>query len=435
MAGLHGSAESQTSRLPNVVVILADDLGSGDLSCYGSPNVATPNVDRLAEQGVRFTSFYANAPECSPTRTAFLTGRYQQRVGGLECAIGNGNCGRYDDAVRLAEQHDLGLPSSYSVLPSILEGYQTACIGKWHLGYEPKHWPDQHGFEYWVGPLGGGVDYFHHTEPSGSHVLYRQGQEYFSDQYMTHLITDESVRWIRQQDKENPFFLYAAYTAPHAPYQGPEDRRPEPKTSANWKVGGHDIYAAMVAELDRGVGEICLALEEQNLADNTIVIFFSDNGANYKGSNAPFWGNKSQLFEGGIRVPCVIRWPGRVDAGSVCDQPCLSMDLTASIATVAQQAGRFDGMDILAHVLEKRPDVSRDLFWRMRRGERTERAVRSGDLKYLLRDLGGGVVEEYLFNLEDDSAEQKNLLSQYPEQADRLRNLLSDWEHRVRHAR
>jgi len=196
---------------PNIVLIVADDLGYGDLGCYGCKDISTPHIDRLAAEGVRFTQFYANAPECTPTRAALLSGRYQHRVGGLECAIGTGNFGRYDEAERLANEHDLGLPPSYGALPRILTGYRTACIGKWHLGYEKKHWPGQHGFDYWMGPICGGVDYFHHTEPvgecqgnylKGDHVLYRQGQEFFSDKYMTRLISDEAVDWLqRQSDK------------------------------------------------------------------------------------------------------------------------------------------------------------------------------------------------------------------------------------------
>src|SRR5262245_60973580 len=168
----------EPARRPNLLVILADDLGYGDLGCYGCPDIQTPNLDRLAAQGVRFTSFYANGPECTPTRTALLTGRYQQRVGGLECAIGLGNVGRYAAAIRLRKSNDFGLPAEESALPRLLKqaGYTTAVCGKWHLGYEARFLPLRHGFDYAFGPLGGAVDYFHHREPDGEPMLYQNDQ-------------------------------------------------------------------------------------------------------------------------------------------------------------------------------------------------------------------------------------------------------------------
>src|SRR3954452_16842812 len=210
---------------PNVVLILADDLGYGDLGCYGCPDVRTPNLDRLAPPGVRFTSFYSNGQECTPTRAALLSGRYQHRVGGLECAIGIGNVGRYDDADRLARGHDLGLPADRSELARLLKaaGYTTAITGKWHLGYEPKFLPPNHGFDESFGPLGGGVDYFYHTEPGGGPMLYQDGRPVRRDGYMTDLITAEAEGVIRCPH-DRPFFLYVPYTAPHSPFQGPLDR-------------------------------------------------------------------------------------------------------------------------------------------------------------------------------------------------------------------
>jgi arylsulfatase A-like enzyme len=432
----------------NIVIILADDLGYGDLGCYGCPDIPTPNIDRLAAEGVRFTQFYANGPECTPTRTSLLSGRYQHRVGGLECAIGTGNFGRYDEAETLAKAHDLGLPPTYGALPGILSGYRSACIGKWHLGYETKHWPDRHGFDYWIGPISGGVDYFHHTEPvgdhldnelPGEHVLYRQGEEFFSEKYMTHLITDEAVGWLVQQSKQNPFFLYVPYTVPHSPYQGPNDRKPEKMSGNNWNKGDRATYVEMVVELDKGVGEICQALEKQGLAENTVVVFFSDNGGNKMGRNAPLRGTKGQLFEGGIRVPCMIRWPGRIKPDSVSTQPCMSMDLTASVAALAGASapdGRpFDGIDIISHVAGGRADISRTLFWRARRGKVIQRAVRDGDTKYLYRYLGPDETEEYLFDLATDPSEKTDLLAQQPERVEKLKALLADWEHRVQNTR
>src|SRR5215469_8374920 len=221
---------AETSR-PNVVLILADDLGYSDLGCQGCRDIKTPNIDRLAAQGVRFRNFYANGPECSPTRAALLTGRYQQRVGGLECAIGIGNVGRYDDAVRLQKKHDLGLPVKEIALPKLLKdaGYTTALCGKWHLGYEEKFSPNRHGFDHAFYCLGGGMDYFHHVEgPNPSQpVLWLDGKPLQRRGYFTDLVAEEAVQFI-QANKDRPFFLYAAFTAPHAPFQGPNDSRSKP---------------------------------------------------------------------------------------------------------------------------------------------------------------------------------------------------------------
>ena len=176
------SNESYADK-PNIVVIMADDLGYGDLQCYGHPRVKTPNIDQLARDGVRFTQHYANGPECSPTRTAFLTGKYQQFAGGLECAIGTGNVGRYDDAIRLANQHDLGLPANQTVLPTLVtqQGYRSAVLGKWHLGYEPKFNPKTHGWHEFFGYLGGNVHYFNHRETSDLHVLFSDDLPIYRD--------------------------------------------------------------------------------------------------------------------------------------------------------------------------------------------------------------------------------------------------------------
>ena len=224
-----------SSRAPNFIVILADDLGYGDLGSYGSDDIRTPNLDQLAKDGVRLTEFYANGPECTPTRAAFLSGRYPQRIGGLECAIGSGNIGRYDEAEWLATRHQLGLPVKSSVLPSALKekGYHSAVIGKWHLGYERHFRPLQHGFDYSIGPIGYGGDYFYHHENvehlrvddfTGGHNLACNDMELFRDGvYMTHLITEEAVKWLKRQNPGVPFFLYVPYTAPHTPVQGPDD--------------------------------------------------------------------------------------------------------------------------------------------------------------------------------------------------------------------
>ena len=245
---------------PNIVLILADDLGYGDLGCYGHPQAKTPVIDRLAREGVRFTQHYANGPECSPTRTALLTGRYQQRAGGLECAIGTGNVGRYDDAIRLATKRQLGLPAKQTVLPSALKraGYACGVFGKWHLGYEPQFNPMEYGWDEFFGYMGGNVHYFNHRETSDLHVLFRGRLPVYSEGYMTHLITDHSLAFI-ERHKAKPFFLYVSHESPHFPFQGPKDATKRVDKS-NWMTLDADAYVAMLEDLDREVGRVLAEL-------------------------------------------------------------------------------------------------------------------------------------------------------------------------------
>ena len=316
----------------NIVLILADDMGYGDLGCYGCPDIRTPNIDSLAKQGVRLTSFYSNGPECTPTRTGLMTGRYQQRVGGLECAIGLAGVGRYDDAIRLAATHDLGLPPEQSVLARRLKdaGYATAICGKWHLGYEPKFLPSQHGFDHFFGPLGGGIDYFRHNEPGGEHMLYLNDQKVHRDGYSDRPDRRRSVP-IHPPLKGRPFFLYVPFNAPHSPFQGPDDNTVAATNAENFNRGTRATYIKMVERLDDRIGTILKTLDDTGASQNTLVIFTSDNGGPANSRNDPFSGRKGSTYEGGIRVPCLLRWPGKLAAGSESSQVGITMDLTASI--------------------------------------------------------------------------------------------------------
>jgi len=431
--------DTRNVQNPNIVLIMADDLGYGDLGCYGCTDIRTPAIDGLAAEGIRFTTFYANAPECTPTRTALLTGRYQHRVGGLECALGIGNVGRYDDAVRLRRTNDLGLPAEETSIARMLKdaGYATAICGKWHLGYEPKFFPLKHGFDYWFGPVGGAVDYFHHCEYTGQPALYLNDRPIEREGYLTDLITDEAVKFI-QRRQNMPFFLYVAYTAPHTPYQGPDDKKPEPVPEADYNKGSRTTYAAMVERMDEGIGKILRTLEDDKVADNTLVIFMSDNGANKTGRNLPFSGYKGNLFEGGIRVPCIVKWPGVLAESVVSNQPCITMDFSRSIVRAARarppRNRSFDGIDILRAAETNQPVQKRTLFWRARRADQTRKAVRDGSLKYIcLRE--GDDVKEYLFDIERDPAEKDNLFNKQKEDVRKLRTLLENWEEKVKHKR
>jgi len=440
LAGCANAAIAESNSPPNIVLILADDMGYGDLGCYGCTDTNTPVLDRLAAEGVRFTDYYANAPECSPTRTALMTGRYQQRVGGLECAIGTGNVGRYDDAVRLAENHDLGLPPAQNVLVSGLKsaGYTVVGFGKWHLGYEPKFGPLKHGFDRFFGPAGGGVDYFYHCEWDGTPMLFDDEEPVHREGYLTDLITDRAVEFVRRHDTARPFFLYLPYTCPHTPIQHPDRKPPEARTQENWNQGARETYVLMNERLDRSIGRVLQAIDRRKLAQNTLVIFASDNGGTKLARNAPFSGTKGGLFEGGIREPCIVRFPGRIRPGTVSGQMAIMMDFTVSILRVAGAAPPEDlppdGIDVLKLVEDASPPIPRTLYFRQRRGERTWRAVRHGPMKYLSRQ-DGETIQEHLFDLRRDPGEKVNLLDARPETTAHLKRLLADWEKDVRPSR
>lgn len=426
--------EGRSRARPNVVFLLADDLGYGDLSLYGCPDIHTPNIDSIGKQGVRFTRCYANAPECTPTRTALLTGRYQQRVGGLESAIGVGNVGRYDEAEWLRRRGELGLPSTEVTLSKVLKGsgYDTACFGKWHLGYPQKFWPFRHGFDESFGVIGGREDYFTHCEPHGRNVMFKNNKFVERKGYMTDLIADACVEWLARRDR-NPFFLYVPFTAPHAPLQDPDEYDPVVGT-APIRDGNRQVYARMVERMDDAVGAILAQLDRLGIAENTLVIFTSDNGANRNGRNDPFRGGKASLWEGGIRVPAVWRWPSAFSGNRVTEQVATTFDWTRTILTAADgnaTAIKWDGIDLLPFAGAECMRVQRTLFWRTRHGPRTKRAVLRGDMKLVMTDDGG----EQLYDLSKDPQETNNLRAKAVRAGDDLVRRLSQWETEVRATR
>jgi N-acetylgalactosamine-6-sulfatase len=446
VCGAQLAPAAEPSKKPDIVLIVADNLGNGDLSCYGCPDIQTPSIDRLAAEGVRFTNFYSNGPECSPTRTALLTGRYQQRVGGLECALGTGNVGRYDDAFALADKHQLGLPPEQTILIPLLNqaGYRTVGLGKWHLGYEKHFLPPHHGFDYFLASLGGTIDYFYHNEPTGEPVLYENLKQVRRDRYFTDLITDGAVDFLKKQPADEPIFLYLPYTAPSAPFQHPDHKPDRPKVShkwdsKDWQKGDRDTLRLIIQRLDQGVGKVLETLESTGRADDALVIFCSDNGAYpIAASNAPYRGHASELFEGGIHVACMARWPGRLPVGLVDDRQTLTFDLTTSILAAAgcdpPRDRALDGIDILGQIVAGRPPQPRTLFWRSRRADRTWKAVRHGDLKYVWRQ-DGDQLDEYLFDLSKDPGESNNLIDSHPEETAQLKQRLATWEQDVQPTR
>lgn len=419
-------------RSPNVVLMVADDLGSGDLGCYGASGIRTPHIDSLGRSGVRFTHFYDNAPECSPTRCALLTGRYQQRVGGLECAIGLRDVGRYDDAVWLQQRGELGLPTAETSMARMMKahGYDTACIGKWHLGYPEKFWPNRHGFDEFYGFLGGGVDYFTHKEPEpeGRRYFYHNTTRIEPAGYTTDLFTGKALEWLKRRSGR-PFFLYLPFNAPHTPIQDPAGFDPKTGT-APYRQGHRPTYAKMVERLDDRIGAVLEQLDASKLAENTIVIFLSDNGADANGDNGSLRGRRSSLWEGGIRAPCLVRWPGVLAPGKTIHQVSLTMDLLPTLLAAtgarAPAGRRLDGVDLLPVLKGEKAAFPRTLFWRFKRGDRVRKAVRDGDLKYV--NDGG---EEALNDLGKDEGERRNLLPEAGGEVQRLKSKLAEWERDV----
>ena len=413
------SAQTPAAR-PNIVLIIMDDVGYGDYGSYGAPDIRTPNVDRLAREGVRFTDFYA-APSCTPTRAALITGRYQQRSR-LEAPLSN-------PSTRDGER---GLPATGRSLPQLLKnsGYATGLVGKWHLGYKPEFQPNAHGFDYFFGFLSGYIDYYQHTGGDGAHDLYENGTPVHVDGYSTDLITQRAVRYI-EQNASRPFFLEVAYNAAHWPFQVPDQPSVAPDNSRFVQPNDDPTntraeYAAILERADQGVGQIMAALAARGIDRNTLVIFTNDNGGEWLSRSAPLYHRKDTLWEGGIRVPLIARWPGRIPAGRVEPQVGITMDLTATIlaaagATVPADA-QLEGMNLLPLLEGKGAPVERTLFFRIV-ATRQQRAVRQGDWKLLL-DAGDVLV----FNLKDDPGERNDLASQRQDVARRLRPLLAAWE-------
>lgn len=439
MSFLNAVSAEPTTR-PNIVMILVDDMGYGDLPAYGAKDVRTPNLDRFATQGVRLTSYYAAGAECTPTRTALMTGQYPQRTGGMECAIGTGNVGRYDDAIRLRETHNLGLPAKQSVLASSLKmaGYQTAVFGKWHLGYESKHHPYEQGFDQFFGFLGGYVDYYRHREFSDLDVFFDGRKPVETQGYMTELITDRAVQFVETSPKTSPFFLYVAFSVPHFPFQPPESDSGKMVAQEELTKGTRKNYVAMLEDMDREIGRILKSLDKRGMTDNTLVVFASDHGAIVPGSNAPFRGFKSGLFEGGIRTACMMRWPKHLPAGVVSDQPAITMDLTNSFINAGRgktpDGYKSDGLDIVQHLSKPQSILPRTLAWRAKRDDRVWRAIRHDDWKLVTRHENG-IREEWLFDLKNDSAEQVDQSASQPQRKTELARLLANWESDTKSAR
>ncbi|HSD52997.1 MAG TPA: sulfatase-like hydrolase/transferase [Burkholderiales bacterium] len=405
----------------NFVFILADDLGYADLGCYGGRAPVSPNLDRLAARGLRFTHGYSNSPVCSPTRFALMTGRYQYRLRGAAEEPMSG---------RARGNPEIGLTPAHPTLPSILRdaGYRTALIGKWHLGYPPHFGALKSGYEEHFGPNSGGVDYFTHTDREGQHDLQENGEPTRVAGYLTDLLSQRAVEYVRKRAADRaPFLLSLHYTAPHWPWETRDDAALAAALVgkiAHLDGGSIRTYRRMIHHMDEGIGQVAAALEAGGLLEDTLIVFTSDNGGERFSDNWPLIGGKMDLTEGGIRVPYVVHWPRAVASGGVTDQLAITMDWVATFfdAAGAQAHADYplDGVSLLPVLRDPRNRIDRALYWRMK--HRDQRALRDGRWKYLA--IGAN---EYLFDLEADERERANLAHRHPERLARLRARYAEW--------
>jgi arylsulfatase A-like enzyme len=394
---------------PNIVFILADDMGYADISCYGRPDLHTPNIDSLASRGMRFLQAYANSAVCSATRTALITGRYQDR---LDVGLDEPLVGR-----------DTGLPPSHPTLPSLLRkaGYGTTLVGKWHLGLLPKYGPLHSGYDHFYGFRGGAVDYFTH-----SNDLWDEDIKVQQVGYLTDLLGNHAVNVINGYAKAGkPFLLSLHFNAPHWPWEGPGDEAESRRLNGHGLVdfdgGSQGTFERMIEDLDLQVGRVIDALHAGGIIDNTIVIFTSDNGGERFADTWPFTGRKTELLEGGLRIPAIISWPARIGKGQTTNQVAISMDwlptLLAAASTGPDAAYSPDGINLLPFLSEGATPVPRKLFWRYKAN--AQHATRDGDMKYLkILD------NTFLFNVVEDPMERANLKERMPDVYSRL---IAEW--------
>lgn len=409
------SAPAQARTLPNILFILADDLGYADVSCYGRRDYATPYIDALAAGGVRLTQGYANSCVCSATRIGLVTGRYQQRlVVGLE------------EPITAPKPTDM-LPPGHPTLPSLLRaiGYRTALVGKWHIGASPQASPNNYGYDHFFGYTGGGTSYYPlaPTSPMPDDLI-EDGNPVAWNGYLTDVLGAEASRWIASGP--GPFFLSLHFSAPHAPWTAPGDTA----GAAAWtdaldrNRGNLDAFARIVTNLDLNIGRVLATLDQYRLANDTIVVFTSDNGGERFSETWPFTGVKGELLEGGIRVPLIVRWPGRIASGTTSPQVMTSMDFLPTLLAAAggtpDPAFPSDGENLLPVLTGGEAVRSRRLFWRHKAGDQA--AVRDGDWKYLR--LGG---KEHLFDLASDVRERADRAADEPTRFAAMRDAWAQW--------
>jgi arylsulfatase A-like enzyme len=430
LAGLTALASMilHAGEKPNLIVIMTDDQGYADVGFNGCTDIPTPNIDTIADQGVRFSSAYVSYPVCGPSRAGFITGRYQQRFGferNPQYRTGDPN---------------MGLPKSEETIAEVLKkaGYTSGIVGKWHLGAHPDLHPLSRGFDFFHGHLGGGHNYFPElltikeseaaiNEPQSYETwILRNHEPVEPTKYLTDDFSDAAVEFI-DMNKENPFFLFLSYNAPHTPMQATEEylaRFPDIKDKKR------RTYAAMVSAVDDGVGQVLAKLDELDLADNTLVFFLSDNGGSSKNAsiNTPLRGHKSDVWEGGHRVPFALRWSGRLEAGSVYERPVSSLDILGTIAGITgvaiSEERPLDGVNLVPFLDEEEQGDPHDALY-LRKWDQQRYVVRKGDHKLVIPTKGG---KAQLFNLADDISEKKNIIGSERKVARELEKLRLEWD-------
>ncbi len=425
---LNAAPVSRTEK-PNVILILTDDQGSIDLNCYGATDLKTPNLDKLAKNGVRFTQFYVGSSVCSPSRACILTGKTPQGAGlPSNAPSAKGKPGMPTDQVTIAE-----------VLKAA--GYRTGHVGKWHLGYTPETMPLGQGFDYSFGHMGGCIDnysHFFYWDGPNRHDLWENGREVFYEgKYFPDLLVEKASSFI-EKDLKNPFFLYLAFNTPHYPLQPAE----------KWRNYYKDLqsprreYAGFVSSADERIGKVLDLLVKLKIEKNTLVIFLSDQGHSYEdrtgggGGNAGIYrGGKFSLFEGGIRVPAIFSWKGTIREGEISNELCMSMDLLPTIADfcgIKDIPKEVEGISIKPVIMEHKPSGHSVSYWQLGK----QWAVRQGDWKLIgnpvdpspsMSTLNFPKDRLFLSNLKTDATESKNLASEFPEKADELLKLYKKW--------
>ncbi len=421
------SCKSSLENAPNIIIIISDDQGYADVGFHGSKEIITPNIDRIASNGVVFTQGYVSYAVCSPSRAGLITGKYQNRFG-------------YTRNILLAPKDSLmGLPLSEQTLPDVLNNvdYKTKAIGKWHLGAHESLVPERRGFDEFFGFLIGGHRYFPEDltlndlsearRQMDGYItrIYDNGKRIDTKKYLTEELSDNAVKFI-EDNSSDPFFLYLSYNAPHTPLQA---TAMDLERNSHIEVEKRRTYAAMVSSMDDGIGLILDKLEEKKITDNTIVIFFSDNGGvewyNFS-DNGILRGIKGDFYEGGIRVPFTMQWPSKIKPGTIYDKPIIALDVFATVASAASAEkyirNDIDGVDILPYITgEKSGLPHKYLYWQ--NPDKDIDVVRDERYKYIRIEE-----EEYIFDLKNDISEEKNIINSSKPIYDRLKSQFKEWE-------
>ncbi|WP_111708308.1 sulfatase-like hydrolase/transferase [Lutibacter citreus] len=408
---------SKNTERPNIIVILTDDQGWADVGFNGATDIPTPNLDKLANEGVIFSNGYVSHPYCSPSRAGLLTGRYQARFG-HDCNM------PYD----VESDETVGTPLSEKLMPEAFKelGYRTSAIGKWHLGDHEDLWPPAQGFDHWFGFPAGGMNYWGISK-NKIQTIYRNRKPVPENEltYLTDDFTDEAIDFITNKD-EKPFFMYLAYNAPHAPDQATKQYLENTK---HIEYAGRSIYAAMVNGVDYSVGRIDSTLVANGMKDNTVIVYLSDNGGRTEhADNRPYRGHKGMLFEGGIKVPFCISWPNGIESNQVYEEPIISLDLFPTLLNIAggdaTKEPQLEGKDLLPYINNNVTGKPHNImFWRSVGG--FEYAVRRGDYKLYKSSYKGKTL---LFNLEKDSYERYDISASHPDIMDELEEAYKEWD-------